>query len=313
MNDQEQALATNIYTAIMEGMHRTDRSAQAADFRVGVSDLGFCSERLRRFLDRQKPEEIDMLPAFIGTWLGEGIEHSIPLAFPDAIIQSEVEITLQGEQGEYIIPGHPDVILPGEGIVLDGKSAFGLENARRSGFDDLSKKFQRQLYGLAAFEAGFFGDRPIEEIQVGNLWIDRSGTERELLVRLEPLDPEVRIDATQWLDDVVYHWQHGEEAQKQPPREMCAKACGFFSVCRAYDTDVTGLLTDPEILTAVDLYKEGGAMEREGKKLKEQAKGVLAGVEGSTREFSVRWVHVNESNVQFVRAPYDKLQITKVK
>lgn len=313
MNDLEKELAESIYTAAQESMHFSDRSAQAQKFRVGVSDLGFCSERLRRFLGREVPKEIDMLPAFIGTWLGEGIERAVKAANPDAIIQSEVNVSLHGEQGEYEIPGHPDIILPDRKILLDVKSAYGLEYVRRDGFEDRAKRFQRHLYGYAAWEKGVFGDCDLSEVQVGNLWIDRSAQEREFHVQLEPLSLDVIEEATQWLDEVVYAWQNGQEAPKEPPREMCAKACGFFEVCRQFDTDAEGLLTDPEVVNATELYAEALALEAKAKKLKAEAKGALTGVAGNTGKYVVRWVHINSTEVSYHRRGYDKMSITKVK
>jgi hypothetical protein len=94
---------------------------------------------------------------------------------------------------------------------------------------------------------------------------------------------------------------------------MCAVACGFFGVCRAYDTDVEGLIEDREILGAIDLYREGQALERKAKALKKEASVHLQGISGSTREVMVRWVHVNESEVpSFTRAAYDKLDVRAI-
>lgn len=313
MEDHERQIADAIYAAMMESMHESDRSAQAKRFRVGVSDLGYCSERLRRFLDRQVPDEVDMLPAFHGTWLGEGLEQAVKMARPDAIIQAEAPLTLQGEQGTYVIPGHPDIIFP-EGILLDAKAPNGLEAARRDGMADQQKRFQRHAYGWAAWNFGLFDDDVApEDILVGNVWIDRSARERGLLVKTEPLDPAVIDEATQWLDEVVYAWQHGEEARKEPAREVCRKTCGFFRECRAYDTDVQGLLTDPAVLAAVDMNLEATDLTRRAKNLKEEAKDILDGVAGSTGKHLVRWVNVPASTVSYQRRAYQKLSVTKAK
>lgn len=313
MTLHERQMADSIYSAMMRQMHDTDRSQQAQEFRVGVSDLGFCSERLRRFLDRQVPDEIDMLPAFHGTWLGEGIERAVGVAFPEALIQSTVTITLHGEHSIYEVPGHPDIIFP-HGVLLDVKSANGLSIPARSGFEDRAKRFQRHCYAFAAYTEGLFDDGVgMEDIAVGNVWVDRSADERRLLVRTEPFDREVIREAEEWLDDVVYAWQNKEEARKEPPREMCAKACGFYRTCRAFDTDVSGLLTDPEVLDAVTLYKEGSALMAEGKRKQKEAKSTLKDVSGSTGEFAVRWLEVPPTKVEaFEKAGYTKLTLSKL-
>lgn len=306
MDEREQALATSMYAAMQESMHKSDRSAQAQEFRVGVSDLGYCSERLRRFLARQVPDETDMLAAWIGTWLGEGLEFSLKAAWPNVLTQASVEVRLNGDQGTYVIPGHPDIILPTEDILLDCKTAFGLEFPKRTGFDDRQKKYQRHMYAHAAIERGWL----TPDCTVGNVWIDRSAQDKELLVRLEPFDPNVIDEATLWLDEVVYNWRHETVAPKEPPREMCT-ACGFYTDCRGGDTDAEGLLTAPEVVTALDLYREGAAAEKHGKQMKGQALDVLRGVEGSTGEYTIRWVKVGGAEVSYYRNPYEKLSITK--
>lgn len=314
MEPHEREIADSIYAAMMNSMHESDRSAQAQQFRVGVSDLGYCSERLRRFLDRQTPDEVDMLPAFHGTWLGEGVEQALKAARPDVLIQSEVNLTLHGDAGTYLIPGHPDIIYP-EGILLDVKSANGLEVVRRSGMEEQQKRFQRHGYGVAALEAGLFADGvTAADVLVGNLWVDRSARERRLLVKTEPLDPTVIDDATRWLDEVVYSWQQKEEAQKEPPREVCKTTCGFFKECRAYDTDVQGLLTDSAVLAAVEMQLEASALSKRAEALKAEAKDTLTGVAGSTGTHLVRWINVNPTKVEaFTKAGFSRLSITKIK
>lgn len=314
MTDAERALAEALYGGMMESMRRSDRSKQAQEFRVGVSDLGYCSERLRRFLDRQVPEDTDMLAAFHGTWLGAGLEQASLIPFPNAILQSEVSLTLHGDTNTYEVPGHPDIILP-EGILLDGKSSNGLNDARRAGMEDLQKKFQRHCYGVAAYNQGLFNDDvALEDIQVGNAWIDRSAEEKRLLVKLEPLDLDVIEQATAWLDEVVYAWQHNQEAPKEPAREVCAATCGFFSVCRAYDTDVQGLLTDPTVLRAVEMKNEGTILKREAERLLKEAKSNLDNIAGSTGEYTVRWIDVPPSEIKgFTRAGYRRLDVRKIK
>jgi hypothetical protein len=305
MNEVEQELSAAIYTAVQESMHRSDRSAQAQQFRVGVSDLGFCSERLRRFLAREVPKEKDMLEAFIGTWLGEGIEQAVKNTFPEARVQSEVVVKIEGDQGTYLIPGHPDIVLPERNILLDVKSAYGLEFVKRKGFEDTQKRYQRHLYGFALIEQGVL--QP--DAQVGNLWIDRSGKDKEFYVRLEPFSMAVVAEATEWLDQVVYSWQQGETAAKEPPRELCAY-CGFFESCRGMEPGAEGLLTAPEVLTAIDLQVEANALERQAKRLKAQAKDALQGVSGNTGKYAVKWVHVAGTDISYHRGGYDRLTIT---
>lgn len=316
MDEEEQAIADLIYAAMQNYSLNSERGLQAQEFRVGVSDLGYCSERTRRMLDQQVPDDTDMLQAFIGTAIGDHVEKAMVVQeanFEGVITQAEISVTLTGEERVYEVTGHPDIVLPTKGVMLDAKTAFGLALARRVGADQ-QKRFQRHLYGLGAWEAGLFGDIPLDDVRVGNVWIDRSGVEKEVHVELEPYDPTVREEAARWLDSVIYAFINGEEAMKEPPREVCAATCGFFTVCRAYDTDVSGLLTDETVLTAIEMYREGGQMERDGKRLKAQAKPALEGISGTTGEVSVRWIHVNESVIpETTRRPYDRIDIRKMR
>jgi hypothetical protein len=313
MTFDEQHLADDIYEAIQTSMRMSDRSQQQAEWRVGVSDLGWCSEKVRRMLDKQEPDtQPDLLQAFIGTWVGEGVETAVAAYYPDAIIQTEVTLHLVGDGGEYNITGHPDVILPGEGILIDNKTVDGLAVTERTG-PNQAKQFQRHCYAKAAHDEGLFGDLPLELVRVANAWVDRAGVDRRVHVQMEPYSQEIVDDAGRWLDDVVYAFTHGEEARKEPAREVCALYCGFYRTCRAYDTDVEGRLTDPDVLTAVDVYQEGLELEREGKRLKDQAKSALQGVSGTTGSFAIRWTHVNESVIKpGVRRGYDKLDIKRL-
>lgn len=311
MSSESELLASEFYQAIQDASNFSARTLQSKGFQVGVSDLGFCSERVRRMLDQQVPEDTDVLEAFLGTAIGDHVEQAFLAKYPDAIRQSEVTITLEGESGRsYNIVGHPDLIHQNK--LIDVKTVFGLEVVKRTG-PSQSQQFQRHCYAKAAWEAGMFGDLPLDEVLVANVWIDRSGKTREAHVHMEPYSEEVVQHAAQWLDDVVYAFLQGEEARKEPPRELCAGYCGFYTVCRAYDTDVEGLIQDETILSAVEVYREGQDLERRGKKLKKEAAAALEGVQGSTGEVTVRWVHVNESVVpEFTRQSYNKLDVRAI-
>lgn len=313
MDEFEKEIAERVYRAIQRSSNESVRSLQSRDFKAGVSDLGYCSERVRRMLDGQVPEDTDVLAAFAGTALGDHIEQAILLEYPNAIIQAEVEVVLHGDGHTYRLPGHPDVILPDEGILLDVKTAFGLAMAERNG-PSQNQQFQRHSYALGAWEAGLFAQSlPLEDVRVANLWMDRSAVDKRLHVDMEPFDPEQVRAAGEWLDEVVYNFLHGEESRKEPPRDVCAVTCGFYETCRLYDTDVEGLIKDPLHLDAVALYREGADMEKTGKRLKDEAKQALSGVSGSTGDFLVRWTRINESEVPgFVRRGYDKLEVRKM-
>lgn len=299
MNVAEEALATEVYAAIQQATNYSPRGQQAREFKVGCSDLGFCSERTKRMLQQKVPEDRDMLPAFIGTAIGDHVEAACAAIWPDAITQASVNVTLTGDGGVYNVGGHPDLLRP-TGLVVDFKTSRSLVWAEKRGASQ-QQNFQRHCYAKGAWQGGFFPGVPLADVMVANVWIDRAGDDRRCHVQMEPYDETVVEAAADWLDGVIYAYVHDQEARKEPAREICQAACGFYATCRALDTDVEGLLTDEGVLASVGIYQEGALMEKQGKKMKEQAKANLADINGSTGEFAVRWVWKNGGPVAFER------------
>lgn len=309
MTDEEQELGYQIYQAIQDASVHSDRSKQA---NIGMSSLGWCSEKLRRQLDGQHEPETDHMAAFIGTAIGDHVEQAVMKRFPGALCQAEVELdlTLPDSGLSIHLAGHPDLLMPG--LCVDIKTTNGLEVPRRNG-PKPQQRWQRALYAKAAWEMGLLGRMPLDKVKVANAWIDRSAVDHSVLVQMERYDERDITEAMQWLEEVVYAWQHKEVARKDPPREVCFATCGFASECRGYELDATGLITDPETLTAVEIYREGVDLESRGKRLKKQATPLLAGVQGSTGEWQISHTWVNGTEVQFTRQGYDRLSLRRVK
>ncbi|HVQ18894.1 MAG TPA: hypothetical protein VMT27_07650, partial [Actinomycetes bacterium] len=240
MDDYEQELAEQVYGAIQDYSRHDDRGAQSAEYRVGISDLGFCSERTRRMLDQQDPDDSDVLAAFIGTALGDHAERAFVKRYPNVLQQPDVTVTLRGERNTFHVPGHPDLVNP-DGEIIDFKTTRGLEVVRRKG-PSQQQQFQRHGYGLGAYEAGLF-EVGLDKVRVTNVWIDRAADDKEVYVHSEMFDHGVVEQMTWWLDEVVYAYVNEQPARKEPPYEMCQKVCGFFKDCRLGETDVQGLLT----------------------------------------------------------------------
>lgn len=314
MNDEEEVLAKGIYAALMASSNKSPRSLQSAEHRFGVSDVGYCQERARRMLDRQVPDETDSLAAFIGTAVGDHAEDAlVEHLWPQAIKQAEVVLRVRGDvRALYELPGHPDIIDPLWGI-WDCKTDYGLSTVEREG-PTFSQQFQRHGYALAAHEAGFFGDMPLEEVKVGNFWIDRGAQDKYVHVQVENFNPDVIGEGVQWLDEVVYAFMNGQEAMKEPPREVCRVTCGFFRVCREWETDVHGLIHDPMLIGHVEAYLKGQQLEKQGKRLKDQSRAHLIDISGSTGTHSLRWTWVNESEVPgYRRKGYYKIELKELK
>jgi hypothetical protein len=312
MTTEEEATSRAFYEAVQLATNQTARSIQASGHRVGVSDLGHCSERVRRHLLGQQEPATDKTAAFIGTALGDHIESAYLDVFPDMIRQAEVSITLHGDTGTYVLIGHPDLIEP-RGRLIDVKTVRGLERVRRTG-PSQQQQFQRHMYAKASHQAGLFDDDvALSDVKVSNVWFDRGGDDKEPHVHEEAYDERVVEAATAWLDDVVYAFQHGEEARKEPPIQMCEKACGFFLDCRAGRGGPQGLIADPDLLAAVEMQREAMDLERRARRLKDEAKAALQGVEGSTGAYTVKWVKIGGGHVEYDRSPYMKLDIRPIR
>jgi len=312
MTVEEDRLAEEFYTAVQRATNETERSLQSSAHRVGVSDLGFCSERVRRHIAGEAEPVVDHLPAFIGTALGDHIEEAVMEAFPGMIRQSEVTITLYGDSGTFNLVGHPDLIDP-KGRLIDVKTTDGLGKVRRTG-PSQQQQFQRHCYAKAAWLEHLFDDGlTLDDITVSNIWFDRSAREREAYVHTEPFDQRMVDAATMWLDDVVYAFKNGEHARKEPPREMCYAACGFAPDCRGGDPDTQGLITDSEQLAAIAMMRQAVELERSARKMKDEAKAALKGVHGSTGEYAVKWIKIGGGYVSYERPPYERLDIRPVR
>lgn len=308
----ERQLGSQVLDALNHSSRNSPRAQQQNQFLIGISDLGTCQERTRRLLaEIPEVDQTDILPAFIGTAIGKDVEAAVKALHPEVITQAAVVTTLVGDGGEYEVTGHPDMIFPWG--VADLKTTDGLELPRRSG-PTQQQLFQRHLYTKAAWEAGLLKVDRLEDARTANIWLDRSGATKELHVHMDDYSPDVVAAAAAWLDEVIYNYRLNQPAMKDPPRTWCEAACGHFSTCRMYDSDVEGLITDENLNLAIEVYAEGAAMEKDGKRLKDEAKKALVGVAGYTGSHQVRWIHVNGSTTPaMTRNGHDRLSVTLLK
>lgn len=314
MNEEEQKVADSLYAAMMQASTSTERAEQDRQFKIGASQIGHCSELVRRMLAQIEPAgDQDWLAAIMGTAVGDWIEtHAVPLVWPDAITQSTVVTPLVGDERTYEITGHPDVIVPSLGLVLDNKGTGSMSVVKRIG-PKPQQQFQRHIYAKGAWLAGMFGDMPLHEVRVGNVWHDRTAKERGLHVQIEPFSDDVLFEAACWLDEVVDAYLNGDEARKEPHYAFCEGYCPHFSDCRINDSSVEGLIEDPELLAAVDLLQEAKELESQAKRMKNHAQLALQGVEGSTGKWTVKWTLINGGSVSYQREAYQRLDVRRIK
>lgn len=299
-------IALQVQEAVRAHSAGSLRSLQQAEQLIGMSELGACRNYLRHMVI-QTPfddnEDDIKWPAFIGTALGDRLEQAIAASF-DYLVQQTVEVTLPSGK---VLAGHCDV--QANDAVWDFKAVDGLESVKRSG-PTFRQKAQIMGYLLALIQMEAL---PPDALAV-LVFVDRSGRDPKPHIWTSTLDMSVIEQADERLEDVVYAVMHGEEAPRDEPDAWCQVACPFYTKCRGASTDVGGLITEEGALLAVKNYEEGKRLEREGARLKDEAKRDLKGVEGSTGEHIVRWTRVNETTVPgFTRKGYDKIDVRPVR
>ena len=323
--------AESVYSSIQNAVNATARSRQAQRRVIGVSNLGHCRRFLQyMILDEPESDERDKTPAFIGTVLGDAVEKQIKEDHPDWIIQEELIFPLPSGGN---VKGHSDIIIPasaagtleewqasqeegydGPPVYLQGvwdlKTKAELDTIKRYG-PSQQQVWQIHAYAKAAIEKGLLD--PEQPILLGDVYFDRSGRDVVPHGVFHVYSEAVILAIDEWVGDVSYAVLNGEDAPQDKPVEWCANWCELFTTCRGAETTAEGLITDEEIVNAVNLYGEGAALEKEGKRLKDRAKENLDGVEGSTGEWTIKRVHVNATEIAaYTRAGYDKISISKV-
>ena len=293
--------AALVDAALISYMDNSPRSMQADQGRLGPSDIGFCRQKAALMV--KGIEATDAPPkwaAAVGTAVHNYVEAAIKGMFPTWLVGSidKINVTATLPSGAQI-SGHPDIVIPADNTILDIKTVDGFAWVKREGTSQ-NHKFQRHLYALGAKQAGMFDDS--KPIYVGNLYFDRSGKEPHPIAIIE------------WVTDVIYAVRNNEDASRDIPAAVCERICSHFTACRGALENHDGgePISDPELLAAVDMYTEARDMEKTAKQMKDEASSRLAGINGSTGSWQVRWVEVQPSRVEsFEKQGYSRLDIRK--
>lgn len=304
-----------IEAALTSYMDNSPRSIQSGEGMLGPSDIGFCRQKAALMV--KGVEQTDSPPkwaAAVGTAIHNYVEAAIKQMFPTWLVGSidKVRVTATLPSGVEI-SGHPDVVIPESNTVLDIKTVDGFQWVKREGTSQ-QHKFQRHLYALGLIQGGILDSS--KPVYVGNIYFDRSGKQATPLVVVEELDPMLTDQIESWVDDVIYAVKHGEDASRDVPAAVCERICSHFTACRgALEVHDGGeLITDKDLLAAVDMYTEARNMENTAKQMKEEASARLYGVNGSTGSWQVRWVQVQPLNVESSdNQGYSRIDIRKAR
>jgi hypothetical protein len=109
--------------------------------------------------------------------------------------------------------------------------------------------------------------------------------------------------------------KHNEDASRDVPAPLCERICEFFTVCRGdLPIEDPDLITDPVLIDWVQAYVRANEVIKEATKVKTEMKEHLLGVSGRAGHLTIRWTHVNETQVPgFERAAYDKIDVRKAR
>jgi hypothetical protein len=323
-----EVIADRVTTAIIRHSMNSARTAQSLDNRLGASEIGMCRNYLRHVVIGTERDDDERIPwaAFIGTALGEFVENAVVQEFG---VEAQTNVVATLPSG-LTVPGHVDLweeyeweevstvagpfdrIVTSPGWVGDLKAKDGTRLIRSLKDVDRSHLFQIRLYHLALVQLGHLAP----EAPAYLIYLDRSGKDHEPVVIEVPTGEEYITEIDEWISDVVYAVKTGEEASRDRAYSWCEVACPFFTSCRGADeTHANGVLVEDEgQLSAIKAYREGKAMEREGKALADEAKDALVGVAGTTPDGLVlSWTSVGSSTYQVERQPYARINVRALK
>ena len=245
---------------------------------IGMSSL-HCREEVRRILTKTPASDSPARwKAIIGTALDEQFEQALRAAHPEWVFKVNVTATLPSGTR---ISGTCDWADPTEPSVTDLKSKDGLAYARKSWATQRSYRYQRHLLYLGMVQEH---DYPTDGI-VRNVVVDRSGREAHPFVWAEPFSMDVVREADEWLADVFYAIDHGEEAPKDAEGHECT-FCPFYTACRG-SAIVSGPITTPRLAEAVDSYGEAKAQRDEAQAVMDELRPTVSGVTGYTERYSI--------------------------
>lgn len=304
-----------IQAAIRVKADGSERSIQSGQGILGPSDIGFCRQKAV-LMTRGVPQtdSTKIMAAAIGTAIHDYVEDAIKAMFPTWLVGSIDKITVTATlPSGATISGHPDIVIPEDNVLLDLKTKDGLAAARKDGSSQ-QNKYQRFLYVLGCIDAGLLDNT--KPIYVGNAFIDRSGNDQEIVIDIEELDWTLANEIDAWVTDVIYAVKNNEDASRDIPSAVCESICSYFTVCRGSLDDYEGgeQITDPELLSAVDMYVEARELEKMAAATKREATRILSGTSGTTGKYQVRWVEVQPTVVDsFEKAGYMRCDIRKTR
>ena len=331
--------AATVAQAIQNAANGTARSKQQQDMYIGMSTLGHCRNYAALMMTQTPFSDVrDKTAAFFGTVAGDAIEAQMKIDHPKWLIQEKLSFPVEAELMDGgNIDGTSDIVIPWEGSatveeweasqdegyegpalfvqgIWDNKSKAELETIRKYG-PDRQQIFQIHAYAKAAIRKGLLN--PDHPIVLGDVFFDRSGATIVPYGVFHLYSEDVIEQINDWINDVIYAVINNtvltDEAPRDKSRDWCFNWCEYASVCRGLDTDVSGLIEDPEAITTIEEYKRWSEQETAAKNAKKALKKSLEVIEpGSTGTLNFRKTWVNGFPVAYENPGYWKMDIRPV-
>lgn len=259
---------------------------QRGPHELGISALGSCTRRCAYMISGVDPSD-EVAPregrqANLGTAEHEWLLPRLASLVPEA----RYEITVELHAAGLVIPGHVDLSAPGDVVDLKTVGEHRLQGVRRTGHAYLDHTTQEAGYGTALLQAG----TPPEDLVT--IYLDRASGDTEVVVERFTNDHVLLV--VDRVADLVDWAETPDEAPREdidgrrmmgPGRRgsFACNECAFLKRCwgplATADDDTSVDLTpadDDEIARTLADYERGRDMERDGKRIKDEAARILS-------------------------------------
>ena len=197
---------------LVSALHAKEKARpRSTQVQIGPSELGSCRRKVwYKLNDQPETNENELkLAAIMGTAIHSAIEKAL---------ENNKEVMLESVVEHNGMKAHVDCFIPSTGDVVDWKT---VKAKNLSYFPSLQQRWQVHTYGYLIEQSGLGKVHNVHLVA-----IPRDGDERDIKVHSEPYDPNVALEALNWLEAI-------KVSTDAPAPEKDANYCKFY--CKYYD------------------------------------------------------------------------------
>jgi CRISPR/Cas system-associated exonuclease Cas4 (RecB family) len=202
----------DIKQMLVKALHEKENSRpRSTQVQIGPSELGGCRRKVwYRLNDQPETNDNEMkLAAIMGTAIHGAIEKAL---------ENNKEVVIEQTVEHNGMKAHVDLYIPGTGDVVDWKT---VKMKNLSYFPSQQQRWQVHTYGYLIEQSGLGKVHNVHLVA-----IPRDGDERDVKVHSEKYDPNIALEALNWLESI-------KQAQTPPEPERDESYCKFY--CKFYD------------------------------------------------------------------------------